>query len=112
MSKFCRNCGNEIDEKAYVCVKCGVKVDDSVNNLGNVNSKSKVAAGLMGIFLGYFGVHNFYLGYTGKAVCQLLITILSCFILSPISLIWGLIEGILIIAGNIDVDGKGNKLVE
>ena len=29
--------------------------------------KSKMAAGLLGIFLGAFGVHNFYLGYTTKA---------------------------------------------
>ena len=33
--------------------------------------KSKMAAGLLGIFLGCFGVHNFYLGYTTKAVIQL-----------------------------------------
>ena len=41
------------------------------------NAKSKMAAGLLGIFLGSLGIHNFYLGYTGKAVAQLLITILS-----------------------------------
>lgn len=29
----------------------------------NPNAKSKMAAGLLGIFLGSFGVHNFYLGY-------------------------------------------------
>lgn len=37
--------------------------------------KSKMAAGLLGIFLGGLGVHNFYLGYTGKAVAQLLISL-------------------------------------
>lgn len=112
MSKFCKNCGNEINENAYVCVKCGVKVaeDVKVNNVSN--PKSKIAAGLMGIFLGYFGVHNFYLGYTGKAVAQLLITILSCGILSFASGIWGLIEGILILAGSIEKDAKGNMLID
>jgi TM2 domain-containing membrane protein YozV len=60
-------------------------------------AKSKMAAGLLGIFLGAFGVHNFYLGHVGKAVAQLLITVLSLFILSPVSAIWGLIEGILIL---------------
>ena len=64
----------------------------------------------MGIFLGTLGVHNFYLGYTGKAVIQLLISVLSCFSLSFVSAIWGLIEGILILCGNITVDAKGNKL--
>lgn len=64
---------------------------------GPTSSKSKLAAGLLGIFLGVFGVHNFYLGNTGKAVGQLLITVLSFGILWFVSSIWGLIEGILIL---------------
>ena len=74
--------------------------------------KSKIAAGLFGIFLGVFGVHNFYLGRTGPAVAQLLITILSFGILAWISAIWGLIEGILILAGsgNYRYDGRGVPL--
>lgn len=63
-------------------------------------AKSKVGAGLLGIFLGAFGVHNFYLGHTGKAVAQLLITLLSFFLLSWVSAIWGFIEGVLILASN------------
>lgn len=82
--------------------------NNTVNN--NVNPKSKIAAGLFGIFLGAFGVHNFYLGFTGKAVAQLLITVLSCGFLSPVSSIWGLIEGILILAGDQKVDANGVPL--
>lgn len=74
------------------------------------NQKSKVAAGLLGIFLGCFGVHNFYLGYTGKAVAQLLITLLTCFLASPISSVWGLIEGIMILANSNPVDANGVPL--
>ena len=59
--------------------------------------KSKVAAGLLGIFLGCFGAHNFYLGYTGRAVAQLLITLLSFGILAPVSVLWGYVEGIVIL---------------
>ena len=86
----------------------------TVNNTTNnsVNQKSKIAAGLFGIFLGAFGVHNFYLGFTGKAVAQLLITILSCGFLSPVSAIWGLIEGILLLAGETKKDAYGNDLKE
>ena len=72
--------------------------------------KSKLAAGLFGIFLGTFGVHNFYLGFTGKAVTQLLITVLSCGFLSPVSGIWGLIEGILILSGDQKKDASGVPL--
>lgn len=82
------------------------------NNNTNPNAKSKIAAGLLGIFLGAFGVHNFYLGYTGKAVAQLLITVLSCGILSWASAIWGLVEGIMILTGSTTVDGKGNPLAD
>ena len=78
-------------------------------NSGTKNAKSKVGAGIMGILLGAFGVHNFYLGYTGKAVAQLLITVLSCGCLSPVSGIWGLIEGIMILTGDIK-DANGNEL--
>ena len=62
------------------------------------DQKSKVAAGLLGIFLGYFGAHNFYLGNSGKAVAQLLITLLSFGFLALISALWGFIEGILILS--------------
>ena len=75
-----------------------------------MEQKSKMVAGILGILLGGLGVHNFYLGYIGKAVAQLLITILSCGFLSPASIIWGLIEGIFILTGKIAVDGKGNAL--
>ncbi|GAA1047918.1 TM2 domain-containing protein [Arthrobacter russicus] len=75
--------------------------------------KNKVLAGLLGILLGAFGVHNFYLGYTGKAVAQLLITVLSLGFLSFVSAIWGFTEGILILIGsdNFRTDAKGIPLV-
>ena len=115
MAKYCANCGHELNDGADICLKCGKIVNENVkrvNNNTDPNAKSKIAAGLFGIFLGCFGVHNFYLGFTGKAVAQLLITVLSCFILSPISAIWGLIEGILILAGNVDTDADGHKLTD
>ncbi len=67
---------------------------------GYVEQKSKIAAGLLGIFLGSLGIHNFYLGFTGKAIAQLLITVLSLGFLSWASAIWGIIEGILILTGS------------
>ena len=67
---------------------------------------------LLAIFFGQLGIHNFYLGYTGKAVAQLLITILSCFTLSAISAIWALVEAIMIFTGAISQDAEGNPLGE
>lgn len=112
MAKYCQNCGTELNEQQDICLKCGVKVIKEKNVNNNPNAKSKLAGGLLGIFLGALGVHNFYLGYTGKAVGQLLISILSCGMLSFVSAIWGLIEGIMILSGNIDKDANGNPLSE
>ena len=80
------------------------------------SQKSKLAAGLLGIFLGGFGVHNFYLGNTGKAVAQLLLTLIGwVIVIGPaISGIWGLVEGIMILASHTGSqwhrDGKGVEL--
>ena len=112
--KYCVNCGNRIEEGMIFCSHCGVKIGEVrvSNSINNEKPKSKILAGLLGIFLGSVGVHNFYLGYTKKAVGQLLITVLSFGILSFVSSIWGLIEGIMILTDTITVDGKGNKLVD
>jgi len=55
---------------------------------------SRLLAGLMGIFLGGFGVHRFLLGYTAIGVVQILVTIVTC----GAGHLWGLIEGIMILA--------------
>ena len=118
MAKFCENCGAEVKEGAQVCLQCGTIISGGKKKAEKTSGegKSKMAAGLLGIFLGSFGVHNFYLGYTGKAVAQLLLTLIgvpvTCGIAAPIPAIWGLIEGILILCGNIDKDADGNPLVD
>ena len=75
-----------------------------------VGQKSKVAAGILGILLGALGVHNFYLGYTGKGVAQLLISVLSFGFLSPVSAIWGLVEGISYLTNDTKTDANGYLL--
>lgn len=113
-TNYCHNCGKPMAPNADVCLNCGVKAIAPISP----DAKSKLVAGLLGIFLGGFGVHNFYLGYTKKAVLQLVLQILgiilSCvvvgvFVSAGIS-IWGLIEGIMVLAGKVEVDGKGNAL--
>lgn len=74
-----------------------------------MKKKSKITAGLLGIFLGTLGVHNFYIGSYGKAIAQLLITVLSAGSLAFISLCWGLVEGILILTNCIDINQKYRK---
>jgi len=101
-TQFCASCGATTDSSAAVCTNCGVAIKPAVNSS---EQKSKLTAGLFGIFLGGFGVHNFYLGYTGKAIAQILLSF--CF---GIGYIWGLIEGIMILCGSIDKDANGVPL--
>lgn len=132
---YCKNCGNMMDPNAAVCVKCGCAKGVGTTYCPNCgqpttpgaavctycgsalqtvrpDSKSKIAAGILGILLGVFGVHNFYLGYTGKAIAQVLLGTVGCCIgIGPIiSGIWGLVEGIMILCGNIKTDAKGVPL--
>ena len=66
-NNYCHNCGKPLAPDAAVCLNCGV----ANKQAPAPDAKSKLVAGLLGIFLGTFGVHNFYLGYTGKAITQL-----------------------------------------
>jgi hypothetical protein len=68
-----------------------------------LSDKSKLVAGLLQLFLGGFGIGRFYLGYTNIGVIQIVVTIVTC----GIGSIWGLIDAILIISGNVpDADGR------
>ena len=71
-----------------------------------------MVAGILALvpMIGPLGIHNFYLGFVGRGVAQLLITVLSCGILSLVSQIWAFIEGIMILTGSIDRDADGYLL--
>lgn len=69
-----------------------------------------MVAGLLGILLGGFGAHNFYLGHTNKAIIQIVVTFFTC----GLGSLWGLIEGILILVGHegFTTDSLGRPLAE
>lgn len=126
---YCRNCGNEVSEKAIMCVACGTppKAGDKfcpnckAETTANASICMKCGVGLKGentiegegkdwlttlllcFFLGVLGIHRFYTGHTAIGVVQLL-TLGGCGI-------WALIDFIMIIVGNFK-DAKGNKLVK
>jgi TM2 domain-containing membrane protein YozV len=84
-------------------------------NYFGAQPKSKMAAGLLAIFVGSLGIHNFYLGYNDRGVTQLLLTTVGWifFGIGPIvATIWSLIEGIQIFTGSISVDSRGDRLVD
>ena len=70
--------------------------------------KKKMVAGLLVIFLGGFGAHQFYLGNTKRGIFELIVTCVTC----GIGGWWGIIEGIMILMGKITTDANGNELVD
>jgi hypothetical protein len=126
---YCRNCGNEVSEKAIMCVACGtppksgdkfcynckaettpnttvcMKCGVSLKHENQIDGDGKdwLTTVLLCFFLGIFGIHRFYTGHTAIGVVQLL-TLGGCGI-------WALIDFIMIIVGSFR-DAKGNLLVK
>ena len=82
-------------------------------------ARNKILAGLLALFFGMFGIHNFYLGYTGRAVAQLLLTVLGWIVLGlgPLAaLIWSWVEGVRILTSDYGTpehrDARGVELMD
>ncbi len=97
-TKFCKHCGQKINEAAVICPHCGCQVENleqatgaaqpnivinnansNVNHNTNINNngrgygrpKNKWTAFLLCLFLGYFGAHKFYEGKIGMGILYL-----------------------------------------
>jgi hypothetical protein len=68
------------------------------------DAKNRMTFIILGVLLGMFGAHNFYAGYTKKAVAQFCITVLSVGFASPMAWVWAVID-----ISTIDADEKGIK---
>ena len=121
----CQNCGGTMEPEENgmyaVCEYCGKKQEINANQVTTVSSvpitntnkstKSKTTAGLLSIFLGSLGIHNFYLGNKIKGTVQLLLTLIFCwtYIVPIIVWIWTIFEAIRIFGGYVS-DANGNAL--
>lgn len=121
-NNYCTSCGKKIDNGALFCTGCGKKISDNNVVISEqkkpelpvpvmVDGKFKSTAGMLAIFLGIFGAHNFYLQNYFKAILQLFLTVLSLFIFTPMTFLWGITEGILIFSGVINKDGTGKEII-
>lgn len=104
---YCKQCGKQIPDDAIVCVYCGVAVTPA--SVPDPEVKSRIAYILLGVFLGCLGVHNFYAGYTGKAVAQLLISVLLCwtFLAPLVVFIWCIVD-----ICNVTKDAQGRPFAQ
>lgn len=137
-NSHCKNCGAIVGSGKF-CSECGAP-NDTVGNdtknthyTGNTNGeytanpneprydrprnsypykpKSRLVAGLLAIFVGCFGIHNFYLGNNNIGLIQVLVStiggVFTCGIATIAMEIWALVEGIFIFMGKIDRDANG-----
>lgn len=133
----CPDCGRETQDQTKYCGFCGaemnkpsskkekpiepevmdekdVKRTQTQKSNPQTEPKSKLIAGLLAIFLGVFGIHNFYLGYTNRGVTQLLLTTVGSLLFVGPFIAWvlALIEAIQILTGKINTDSNGTKLTD
>ncbi len=88
-TKFCFACGTLLDARAELCPSCGIRqMPPPGQSIDSALGRSRIVAALLGIFLGIFGIHKFYLGKTGQGLVYLV------FFWTVIPAILGLIEGI------------------
>lgn len=91
-NNYCNNCGSEVNPEAVFCVNCGVSLSSPETSVPK-GEKSRIVAGLLGIFLGALGVHNFYIARKKRAATQLVFTL--SFPFSIIMIFAGLIFSLL-----------------
>lgn len=96
---YCRGCGKQLHESAPVCPACGAPQTSA--SAFSASKKRILPAALLCFFLGFLGVHRFYVGKVGTGILQLLT-------LGGLG-IWALIDFVLIVAG-IFTDSDGQKI--
>lgn len=107
---YCFSCGAVIKKLAELCVHCGVRVNPLPSSVAapvpapDFSLRSRVTAGILGLLLGWLGVHRFYLGSIGVGIIQIIVTLITF----GFGGLWGFIEGIIILSGAAwrDADGK------
>ncbi|WP_102867260.1 TM2 domain-containing protein [Pseudovibrio exalbescens] len=86
---YCSTCAHKMARTAPSCPQCGAP-----NSLvgDNTSEKSMVAAALLCFFLGFLGVHRFYVGKVGTGILMILT-------FGGLG-IWTLIDLVMIIVGS------------
>ncbi len=92
---YCRACGRQIHVSAPSCPGCGAIQAQQPG----ISDRRILPALLLCFFLGYLGVHRFYVGKVGTGVLQILT-------LGGLG-VWVLIDFIMIVTGSFrDIDGN------
>ena len=107
-----------MNKQTFVCDTCGMRDDKVIL----AKAKSMNVSVLLALFLGQFGVHNFYLGYKKKAIAQLAMGILSILlmivpdasafaaIISAVLVVWVITDIVFLLLRKTNKDASGMKL--
>ena len=112
MLVICSECGKQISDKAKVCPNCGAPIGANGKAV-TVSGLKRTVALVFAIFVFWLGWHNFYLGYKGKAMIEMIVGLVGVFTM-PFGLGW-LILFVLFIWSLVEVltckyDSDGEKL--
>lgn len=104
---FCHHCGSQIEDKAFVCIHCGVRVPSAQDPIERVlypaEGHSWLVALLLCVFVGPLGIHRFYVGKIATGILLLCTG-------GGLGVIW-LIDLIRILLGGF-TDKDGRRLVK
>ena len=103
---FCHHCGSQIEDQAYVCIHCGVRVatsqDPVERALFPAEGHSWLVTLLLAVTVGPLGIHRFYVGKIATGLLLL-------FTAGGFCVIW-IIDVIRIVLGGFR-DKEGRPLV-
>jgi TM2 domain-containing membrane protein YozV/DNA-directed RNA polymerase subunit RPC12/RpoP len=111
----CPDCAREISRRAVSCPHCGSPIAPPVTTqspapqpLFVVPFKSRGIYIILGLLLGGLGIHNFYAGRNTSGLLQLLITILTGWLIVPLIVVY---VWIIVELFTVDTDGQGRALL-
>ena len=114
MAKFCTNCGNDLDDRAIMCPKCGIALTQTVANSGQTQSNGMAIAGfvlsffipLLGLIFSILGLKRSKETNNGKGLST------AGIIISCITMVITLIIGIISFSAVSDTIDKAQQQTE
>lgn len=100
-TKFCFACAAQIDARAEICPKCGVRqpaMAGMVNAVDAAFGRSRLVASLLAIFVGTLGIHRFYLGQQRQGTYFIIAVFATLGVGAIVTFIIGLIEGVQLLS--------------
>ena len=108
-TKYCRDCGEEINAKAEICPECGVRQEPPEQSSTDPQKSPGLAAVLSFLFVGLGQIYN---GQIGKGLLLMVVVpILTIAVIVNVSVVGGALFGFLLWVLNItDAYSQAGKI--